>query len=52
MMQKYGLENFKRRYHQYIDGFGTASSGDFWLGLMQMKSLSDSGISILSLILC
>ncbi|XP_045169269.2 fibrinogen-like protein 1 [Mercenaria mercenaria] len=43
MQQKYGTVNFARGWYDYVNGFGSTASDDYWSGLEHMKSLTDAG---------
>jgi len=45
MQQKYGRQTFALPYQRYLYGFGSAASGDVWMGLIRMKQLTDAGSS-------
>ena len=45
MGQKDGSVGFQRRYGDYVGGFGYQSTNNFWLGLNNIKRLTDIGES-------
>lgn len=51
MQQKYGRISFVRHWEDYVHGFGSLISGDYWMGLAGMKALTDSGYHVLTITL-
>ncbi|KAH3827935.1 hypothetical protein DPMN_129881 [Dreissena polymorpha] len=42
-IQRYGRVSFVQNYYNYERGFGNVVGGDGWLGLRNIKALTDAG---------
>ncbi|KAH3827919.1 fibrinogen-like protein 1 [Dreissena polymorpha] len=47
-IQKYGRVSFVQNYYNYEWGFGNIGGGDGWLGLRNIKALTDAGNNVLT----
>ncbi|XP_052239839.1 fibrinogen-like protein 1 [Dreissena polymorpha] len=48
LVQKFGTVSFVQNFYNYERGFGNIATGDGWLGLANIKALTDAGYNTLT----